>query len=57
MWNADVSRGHIVGECEPYKEKRVVLEVEMRTIDGFDMETCGTLAISELTIAVLGDRW
>ena len=39
-----------MGECETYKEKRVVLD--MRKIDECDMEKFGTLDSSEKTIAI-----
>ena len=42
--------GHIVGECEIYKEKRDALE-EMRKLDVCDMEEFGRLESSEKTIA------
>ena len=51
------SRTHIVGECEIYKEKRNVLEEEMRKLDDCDMEEFGRLESSDKTIAILGDRW
>ena len=40
-----------------YKEERDILEEEMKTMDGCDMEEFGTLDSSEKTIAILGDRW
>ena len=51
------SRTHTGGECEIYKEKRDVLEEEMRKLDECDMEELGRLEISEKTIDILGDRW
>ena len=46
-----------MGECEIYKEERDVL-VEMRKLNGCDMEEFGRLESSEKTIAIiLGDRW
>ena len=46
-----------VGGCERHKEKREVLEEEMRDVDECDMEGFGTLNSSEKTIAILGDKW
>ena len=39
-----------------YKEGRDVLE-EKREIDECDIEEFGTIASSEKTIAILGDKW
>ena len=47
----------IVGECDTYKEERDVLEGEMRKMDECDVDKFGTLDSSEITIAILGDRW
>ena len=44
-----------MGECEIYAEERDVLE--MRKIDGCDMEKFGTLDSSEEMIAIVGGRW
>ena len=50
---ANESRTHVVGECEMYKEEPDVLE--MRKIDGCDMEYFGTLgnylAASKLSLS------
>ena len=51
------SRTRIVGECEIHKEERDVLEEETREIDVCAMEEFDTIASSEKTIAILGDRW
>ena len=46
----------MVGECDIQKEKRDVLEEEMRKLDECDMEEVGRLESSEKTVAIL-DRW
>ena len=51
------ARIHIVGQCDMYKEERVVLKEEMREIDECDLEEFGTLDSSDKPIAILGDRW
>ena len=51
------SKAHIVGECEIYKEERVVLEEEMRKLDESNVDNFCALDNSEKTIAILGDRW
>ena len=51
------SRTHVEGECELYKQERIVLEEGMRKIDECDVDKFGTLDSSEKTIAILGDRW
>ena len=58
MWHTNTaveSRTHIVGECEIYRQEHDVLE--MRKLDGCDMEEFRRLEISEKTITILGDRW
>ena len=50
------SRTHIVEKCQIYKEKRDVLEEEMRKLSERDTEEFGRLESSEKTIAILGDR-
>ena len=40
-----------------HKEKRDVLEEEVREIDERDMEEFGTLDSGEKTVAILGDKW
>ena len=40
-----------------YKEKRGVLEEDMRKLDVCDMEEFRRLESSEKTNAILGDRW
>ena len=49
------SRTQRVGECEKYKERRGVLEEEMREIDecGTGGGWCATVDSSEKTIAIL----
>ena len=51
------SRSCIVGDCEIYKEERDKLD--MREIDERGMGKVGTLLIdiSEVTIAIVRDRW
>ena len=50
------SRTHIVGEREMYKEKRYMLEEEMRRMYECDMEGFGALDSSEKPIDILGAR-
>ena len=48
---------HIVGEYEKHKEKRDVLEDEMKKIDECGMEKFGTLDSSKKTIAIPENIW